>query len=95
MEYQDPPNLEFRHATNQDARSSMAGELASLQQTAPAASDQELMAADLAGFRRLFDKFVTQPGPNVVWDKIEKLPNNSVRTNSLIIHLKILIFVDS
>ena len=73
----------------------MAGELASLQMTAPAASDQELMAADLAGFRRLFDKFVTQPGPNVVWDKIEKLPNNSVRTNSLIIHLKILIFVDS
>ena len=73
----------------------MAGELASLQQTAPAASDQELMASDLAGFRRLFDKFVTQPGPNVVWDKIEKLPNNSVRTNSLIIHLKVLIFIDS
>ena len=73
----------------------MAGELASLQQTAPASSDQELMASDLAGFRRLFDKFVTQPGPNVVWDKIEKLPNNSVRTKSLIIHLKILIFADS
>ena len=73
----------------------MAGELASLQQTAPAASDQELMASDLAGFRRLFDKFVTQPGPNVVWDKIEKLPNNSVRISSLNIHLKTEIFVDS
>ena len=57
----------------------MAGELARLLQTAPDNSDKAVMAADLAGFRRLFDTFVTQPGPNVVWDKIETLPNNSVR----------------
>ena len=54
----------------------MAGELVKLIQTAP---DKTVMEPDLAGFRRLFDTFVTQPGPNVVWDKIEKLPNNSVR----------------
>ena len=54
----------------------MAGELVKLIQTAP---DKAVMEPDLAGFRRLFDTFVTQPGPNVVWDKIEKLPNNSVR----------------
>ena len=83
MEYQDPPNLEFRQATNQDARSSMAGELAKLLQTAPDNSDKTVMEPDLAGFRRLFDTFVTQPGPNVVWDKIEKLPNNSVRFESI------------
>ena len=57
----------------------MAGELVKLLETSPDNSDKAVMAADLAGFRRLFDTFVTQPGPNVVWDKIEKLPNNSVR----------------
>ena len=57
----------------------MAGELVRLLETSPDNSDKVVMAADLAGFRRLFDTFVTQPGPNVVWDKIEKLPNNSVR----------------
>ena len=70
-------------ATNQDARSSMAGELAKLLQTAPDNSDKTVMEPDLAGFRRLFDTFVTQPGPNVVWDKIEKLPNNSVRFENI------------
>ena len=34
--------------------------------------------ADLDGFSALFDKFVTQPGSSVDWDKIEKLPANSV-----------------
>ena len=58
----------------------MAGELVKLIQTAP---DKTVMEPDLAGFRRLFDTFVTQPGPNVVWDKIEKLPNNSVRFKNI------------
>ena len=61
----------------------MAGELAKLLQTAPENSDKAVMAADLSGFRRLFDNFVTQPGPNVVWDKIEPLPNNSVRFGNM------------
>ena len=61
----------------------MAGELAKLLQTAPDNSDKTVMEPDLAGFRRLFDTFVTQPGPNVVWDKIEKLPNNSVRFENI------------
>ena len=61
----------------------MAGELAKLLQTAPENSDKAVMAADLSGFRRLFDNFVTQPGPNVVWDKIEPLPNNSVRFENM------------
>ena len=58
----------------------MAGELVKLIQTA---LDKAVMEPDLAGFRRLFDTFVTQPGPNVVWDKIEKLPNNSVRFKNI------------
>ena len=39
--------------------------------------------ADLDGFSALFDKFVTQPGSSVDWDKIEKLPANSVRTKNI------------
>ena len=37
------------------------------------------MKTDLEEFRQLFDKFVTEPGPSVVWDEIDKLPQNSVR----------------
>ena len=36
------------------------------------------MTTNIAGFQSLFDKFVTEPGPSVEWDKIEKLPANSV-----------------
>ena len=53
--------------------------------------------ADLDGFSALFDKFVTQPGSSVDWDKIEKLPANSVRTKNIcsIIEKYYLLFTDS
>ena len=63
--------------TNEDARSSMTEELNKLI-LAAGPEDQEGLAADLAGFRNLFDKFVMEPGPSVNWDKIETLPSDSV-----------------
>lgn len=63
--------------TNEDARSSMTEELNKLILSA-GPEDQEGLAADLAGFRNLFDKFVMEPGPSVNWDKIETLPSDSV-----------------
>ena len=56
----------------------MTLELKSLIRSA-AAEKQEELAADLATFRRLFEKFVTEPGPSVDWDNIEKLPSDSVK----------------
>ena len=63
--------------SNEDARSSMTEELNKLILSA-GPEDQEGLAADLAGFRNLFDKFVMEPGPSVNWDKIETLPSDSV-----------------
>ena len=40
--------------------------------------NKEKIKADLDGFRQLFDRFVTEPGPSVIWEKIEKLPSDSV-----------------
>ena len=77
LDYQEPPNYEFRLNTNQDARSSMNLELNNLLQSV-SSEDKEKIKADLDGFRQLFDRFVTEPGPSVIWEKIEKLPSDSV-----------------
>jgi len=77
LDYQDPPNYEFRLATNQDARSSMSQELENILRSCPGDNISE-MKTDLEEFRQLFDKFVTEPGPSVVWDEIDKLPQNSI-----------------
>ena len=63
--------------TTEDARSSMTLELNNLI-GAVGTEKQKEFADDLAGFRKLFDKFVTEPGPSVDWDYIEKLPSDSV-----------------
>ena len=47
--------------------------------------NQEKIKTDLDGFRQLFDRFVTEPGPSVIWEKIEKLPCDSVIINSNLI----------
>ena len=72
--------------TNEDARSSMTEELNNLIRAA-GPEDQEGLAADLAGFRNLFDKFLMEPGPSVNWDKIETLPSDSVIEQKLNIYL--------
>ena len=56
----------------------MAVELNKLLSTADA-EVKGSVSRDLAGFRQLFDKFVTKSGVSVDWDKIEKLPTQSVR----------------
>ena len=73
--------------TNEDARSSMTEELNNLIRAA-GPEDQEGLAADLAGFRNLFDKFLMEPGPSVNWDKIETLPSDSVIDQNEIFLLK-------
>ena len=72
LDYQDPPSLETENACT-----SMTLELNNLIRAAGTDMQEEL-AADLANFRKLFEKFVSEPGPSVDWDKIEKLPSDSV-----------------
>ena len=42
LDYQDPPNYEFRLATNQDARSSMSQELENILRSCPGRCCQEI-----------------------------------------------------
>ena len=41
--------------------------------------DFDFDAQDFDGFKNLFGKFINSTGPSVKWDKIEKLPQESVR----------------
>ena len=41
---------------------------------------------DFEGFKNLFGKFINSTGPSVNWDKIEKLPQESVSKIAIIIH---------
>ena len=69
--------------TTEDARSSMTLELNNLIMNAGSERQKEL-STDLAGFRKLFDKFVMEPGPSVDWDNIETLPSDSVSYNAIL-----------
>ena len=42
---------------------------------------------DFEGFKNLFGKFINSTGPSVNWDKIEKLPQESVSKIAIIRHL--------
>ena len=55
------------------AVASIAGELERL-----AVAGGPAVQSGMAGFTELYQRFVTQPGPAVNWDSIEKLPTDSV-----------------
>ena len=49
---------------------------------------------DFDGFKNLFGKFINSTGPSVNWDKIEKLPQESVSKDFRFV-LALLAIVDS
>ena len=69
--------MEFKELTNQDAKVSMVQELQQLLDTAPEAQKADKQR-EFDEFLKLFGKFVSEPGPSINWDKIEKLPQDSV-----------------
>eukprot|EP00092_Neocalanus_flemingeri_P012862 GFUD01013858.1.p1 GENE.GFUD01013858.1~~GFUD01013858.1.p1 ORF type:complete len:508 (+),score=151.30 GFUD01013858.1:63-1526(+) len=73
--------MEFKELTNQDAKVSMAQELEKLLNTGPEEHRHEIRR-EFDGFQQLFDRFVSEPGPSIYWDKIEKLPRDSIRSYS-------------
>jgi len=72
--------MEFKELTKKDAQISLAMELDKLLKTLPEGSRQ-IVEQDFDGFKTLFGKFINSTGPSVNWDKIEKLPQESVGAN--------------
>ena len=69
--------MEFKELTNQDAKVSMAQEMEKLLNTVPH-EHRDKIGKEFDGFQQLFGKFVSEPGPSIHWEKIEKLPPDSV-----------------
>jgi len=79
LDYQESPTMEFKELTNQDAKVSMVQELQKLLDTAPEEQKHERQK-EFDEFLQLFGKFVSEPGPSINWDQIEKLPPDSIRS---------------
>ena len=52
-----------------------------LVRTAQSQERKEVMDREFDRFKRLFGKFINEKGPSVIWDNIERLPQNAVRFN--------------
>jgi len=79
LDYQESPTMEFKELTNQDAKVSMVQELQQLLDTAPEEQKADKQR-EFDEFLQLFGKFVSEPGPSINWEKIEKLPQDSIRS---------------
>ncbi|RWS10371.1 UTP--glucose-1-phosphate uridylyltransferase-like protein [Dinothrombium tinctorium] len=74
---------EFKEMTKKDAQMLLTQELDKLLKTAPDEEKAQL-EEDFTGFKKLFTKFLRGSGPSLVWENIEPLPANAVKTyNSL------------
>ena len=78
--------MDFKEMTRRDAESSLAMELDKLARTGTKAR-RELMDREFDGFKKLFGKFINESGPSVIWDNIERLPQNAVSINLKLISL--------
>jgi len=70
--------MDFKELTKKDAQITLAMELDKLMKTMPE-GQKHVVEQDFDGFQRLFSKFINETGPSVVWDKIEKLPQNAIQ----------------
>ncbi|KAK0096308.1 hypothetical protein PV326_005858 [Microctonus aethiopoides] len=68
----------FRERTKRDAEIEMQSELNRLEATAPP-NLRERINREFNGFTKLFQRFLQDQGPSVVWEQIEKLPQDSIR----------------
>ncbi|XP_011300568.1 UTP--glucose-1-phosphate uridylyltransferase isoform X1 [Fopius arisanus] len=68
----------FRERTKRDAENELAAELQKLENTAPPHLRQEFHD-EFAGFTKLFQRFLQDSGPSVVWEQIQKLPEDAIR----------------
>ena len=73
--------MEFKEMTKRDAVSRLMQELIKLRKTSDLPADKnEIIDKEFDGFQRLFDKYLqADVAAPIEWEKIEKLPQGSVR----------------
>jgi len=69
--------MDFREMTQRDAESCLALELDKLART-EAEGRRQTVDREFDGFKKLFGKFINEKGPSVIWDKIERLPQDAI-----------------
>ena len=69
--------MDFKEMTRRDAESCLALELDKLART-EAEGRRQTVDREFDGFKKLFGKFINEKGPSVIWDKIERLPQDAV-----------------
>lgn len=69
---------EFAALTKRDAQIRMSNELTELTKTCPE-KDRVVVDKEFEGFQNIFNKFLQASTTSVNWNKIEKLPDGSVR----------------
>lgn len=70
---------EFKEITKRDAFIGLEHELENILQTEKDEKKRESIKKEMEGFKKLFGRFISEKGPSVIWDKIEKLPQKAVR----------------
>ncbi|XP_066596355.1 UTP--glucose-1-phosphate uridylyltransferase isoform X2 [Prorops nasuta] len=68
----------FRKRTKQDAEIELQQELDNLLETSPE-KDKDEFQRMFDGYTKLFRRFLEEEGPSLDWDRIQKLPENSIR----------------
>ncbi|KAG8584108.1 hypothetical protein GDO81_008686 [Engystomops pustulosus] len=69
---------QFQEAIRQELEEAMKMDLEKILSTAPE-SELEHTKKDLAGFQKLFHRFLQEKGPSVDWGKIQRPPEDSVQ----------------
>ncbi|XP_049766677.1 UTP--glucose-1-phosphate uridylyltransferase-like [Schistocerca cancellata] len=69
---------EFKEMTKRDAVNQLQHELDSLLSTATENQIPKLRT-QLECFRQLFERFLSEKGPSIIWERIEKLPEDAVK----------------
>ena len=77
--HQRTPSTDFKEMTRRDAQSSLGLELDKLIKTVQSQERKDVLDREFDGFKRLFGKFINEKGPSVIWDNIERLPQDAVK----------------
>lgn len=76
---QPSDSQEFKEITKRDAFISLDHDLQHIISTEPDEQKRETTKKEIEGFKKLYLRFLSEKGPSVIWDKIEKLPEDAVR----------------
>ncbi|XP_047102311.1 UTP--glucose-1-phosphate uridylyltransferase-like isoform X1 [Schistocerca piceifrons] len=72
---------EFKEMTKRDALTQLQSEFEKLLGTAPE-TKRAGISKQFNGFEKLFERFLSEEGPSIDWNRIEKLPEDAVRDYS-------------